>query len=273
MSSFFHLTYNERRGVLGALILMASIIAFKVVNSNIDQSFIVKAQLDVESSIDSLESVAPVVVKFHYPKKHFKEKGKLTLKPKKLNANTARVIDWKEIGFPNNIAERIFKYIKLKDGIKETSDLIPVYGLKKEWLIQIQDSLYFNMPKIDIQIASENDLILIKGIGETYAKRIVRYRKELGGYLSINQLTEVYGIDSLMLNSFSDQVFCSLNKIVLLNVNSVGYNELSKHPYITKKEAMDILLLRSEKGSLAMSDLSNVFPGSKFKKIKKYIKW
>ena len=270
---FFHLTSNERRGLLGAFIIMFVIVVLKFFNNGIDQSYVLRAQLEVNNKRDSLKLKSPVTIKYDYPKDDFREEDKLILNPVMLNPNFTNSNEWEQIGIPKTISERICKYIKLKKGIQKPSELLAVYGFRKEWLKQIEDSLVFITTKIDIQVATEDDLISVKGIGGTYAKRIVKYREILGGYFSINQLGEVYGIDSLLLVSISDQIICSSNNLNFININEVGYNNLYKHPYISKKEAMQVIIVRTQKGEINLVDLQDIFSKIKLEKVEKYLKW
>lgn len=48
--------------------------------------------------------------------------------------------------------------------------------------------------KININKATEEQLMTLPGIGKTTAKRIIEYRKEIGGYASIDELESVKGI-------------------------------------------------------------------------------
>ena len=48
--------------------------------------------------------------------------------------------------------------------------------------------------KININTADKKELMLISGIGEKYAERIIELREKLGGFTSIEQLKEVKGI-------------------------------------------------------------------------------
>jgi competence protein ComEA len=48
--------------------------------------------------------------------------------------------------------------------------------------------------KLDINRATENDLLLVSGIGESTAKKILDLRDKLGRYKNIEQLTEIKGI-------------------------------------------------------------------------------
>jgi competence protein ComEA len=47
---------------------------------------------------------------------------------------------------------------------------------------------------LDINSASQEDLLLLPGIGETYARRIIRHREEHGPFRTVGQLRAVRGI-------------------------------------------------------------------------------
>jgi len=49
---------------------------------------------------------------------------------------------------------------------------------------------------IDLNTASEAQLESLPGIGPTLAERIVAYREETGGFSSVEEILEVYGIGS-----------------------------------------------------------------------------
>ena len=48
--------------------------------------------------------------------------------------------------------------------------------------------------RVNLNTAGEEELRALPGIGEVLAKRIVRYREETGGFRSVDELREVYGI-------------------------------------------------------------------------------
>jgi len=48
--------------------------------------------------------------------------------------------------------------------------------------------------KIDLNSATIEQLQLLPGIGETIAKRILAHRDQIGGFTSISDLLDVYGI-------------------------------------------------------------------------------
>ena len=48
--------------------------------------------------------------------------------------------------------------------------------------------------KINVNIATEEELVMIPGIGEETAKRIIEYRTKYGIFFSLDELTKVKGI-------------------------------------------------------------------------------
>jgi competence ComEA-like helix-hairpin-helix protein len=84
---------------------------------------------------------------------------------------------------------------------------------------------------IDLNTATEEDFMKLKGIGAGYAKRIVNYRNKLGGFYSIEQVKETYG--------FPDSVFqkIKLNLTISpitkkININTATPEDLKLHPYL-----------------------------------------
>ncbi len=272
MSSFFHLTSNERRGVFGALFLMICIVTFKLYNNQLDKAYIISAEIEVEARKDSLIDVMPAIDEARFRKKSVEKVKNIKLLVKKIKPNFSGYKDWVDLGIPEDVSLRIYKYIKLQNGITKASDLLSVYGFKNDWFVQLKDSLDFTIEKVDIQIASELELTSIKGIGEIYAQRIVKYRKLLGGYTSVSQLTEVYGIDNEILEPILGSVTCSSKNTALIDVNTCGYNVLSKHPYISDSDAMAIIQKRSAIGNLSKEDVRTFFSERNWIRIKKYLK-
>ncbi len=58
--------------------------------------------------------------------------------------------------------------------------------------------------KININTASVKELCTLKGIGETIAGRIVKYREEHGKFISVEDLLGVNGIGEKKLDSIKD---------------------------------------------------------------------
>jgi competence protein ComEA len=85
------------------------------------------------------------------------------------------------------------KNFLLDNGIKIT--VISTFGNQQIAVneIELAKRLALGLP-LDINRANESDLLLITGIGEATAKKILELRSKLGRYKDIEQLTEIKGI-------------------------------------------------------------------------------
>lgn len=88
----------------------------------------------------------------------------------------------------------------------------------------------------------------LPGIGEKYSSRIVRYRNWLGGFHSKEQLLEVYGIDSSLLQTISPFIKLEGDSLKRININECSFKDLSSHPYISYKLAKLIVKYREHHG-------------------------
>ena len=97
---------------------------------------------------------------------------------------------------------------------------------------------------IELNSADTTTLMLLHGIGPTYARRIVNYRQRLGGFISLDQLLEVYGFTPDLLNHIAPYISIDTTQIVKLPINTIDLKHLIRHPYIEYFQARDIINLR-----------------------------
>ena len=109
---------------------------------------------------------------------------------------------------------------------------------------------------IELNSADTTTLKKVPGIGSAFANRIVRYRDLLGGYYTVQQLAEVYGIDEERYTAFVPWFTVDESFIRKLSVNSLPQDSLSRHPYISYRQARAIVQLRTQKKLL--SDWDNL---------------
>ena len=132
-----------------------------------------------------------------------------------------------------------------------------------------------NLPKIDINIATTDDLKKINGIGEKLSERIIKYREHLQGFSFKEQINEVYGLQEEVIERIWQQFdIKTLPKIVKIDVNMASKKELTNIPYISYKEAEEIILLRSNSGFINnLDELLQIksFDTDKIQKIKLYL--
>lgn len=127
---------------------------------------------------------------------------------------------------------------------------------------------------VELNSADTTALKTLKGIGSYYAKSIVKYRDQLGGFYELNQLIEVYGIDPEVLEN--NKMFIKVDSTLVqkININTTTAEELKKHPYIKWRIANSIVLYRANHGkyksvqNIQNSDLVN---DELYRKIARYL--
>lgn len=101
---------------------------------------------------------------------------------------------------------------------------------------------------IELNTADSSSLDLVKGIGSAFAIRILKYRDRLGGFNNVNQLREVYGIDSVKFAEIKSQIKVDASLIRTINVNTATFDDIKKQPYLSYKQINAILQYRKQHG-------------------------
>lgn len=87
---------------------------------------------------------------------------------------------------------------------------------------------------IDINKADSIDFEKLPGIGEKLSARIVKYRGRLGGYIAIEQLREIYGMQDSNFIKFKHLMKVENGfKPDQIVINRASYSELRRHPYMS----------------------------------------
>ena len=129
--------------------------------------------------------------------------------------------------------------------------------------------------KIDLNIATAEDLMMLKGIGEVLSGRIVNYRNKIGGFVDDLQLKDIYGLNHELRQEIqSYYTVKSPPEIKILSINQASVIELSGIPYINYELAREIVNYRllHEKIS-SFEELAKIkeFPSEKIERIALYL--
>ena len=113
----------------------------------------------------------------------------------------------------------------------------------------------------------------LPGIGPVFAIRIIKYRKLLGGYYSINQLDEVYGLKPETIQKFVHHVFIDTLKIEKIAINSDDFKKINAHPYISFEQTKAIFKFRGKQKITSLTQLKNagIFSDEEIEKIRPYL--
>jgi len=163
---------------------------------------------------------------------------------------------------------RFFKKEDLKKMYTISSEkyaALEPYIVIKNRPIFIKTSTYKKNPTassrapIELNSADSTQLESLRGIGPAIALRIIRYRNRLGGFYDIAQLREVYGIDSAKFEEVKHQVTLDPGSITTIHINSAGFEDLKRLPYLNYKQINVILQYRRQHGSYtSINDLRQI---------------
>ncbi len=102
---------------------------------------------------------------------------------------------------------------------------------------------------IDLNRCTADDLMLLPGIGAVLSARIIKYRSLLGGFIDAQQLKEVYGLDSSVVDLIGGRLELTYDSVRPLVLDSCSFSELARHPYIGSSTAGLIIKYRSLMGT------------------------
>ena len=113
---------------------------------------------------------------------------------------------------------------------------------------------------VELNSADTSLLMQCRGIGRYYAGKIIKYRDMLGGFYSKEQLLEVRGMDSARYHLFEGQVSADPSAIKKLDLNSVSFKELLKHPYFEYHLVKAVFELKDRRGRIDSLGRLNEIP-------------
>lgn len=200
----------------------------------------------------------------------------------KFDPNTVSIVNLEKMGLSAVLAKRIAGY-RAKGGVfRVKSDLLKIYGMDSSFyrrvshLVDLPDSIGRpqltsqkkqprQLKKIDLNIADTIQLEDLPGIGPKLSRRIVNFRESLGGFVSVDQLREVYGLDSVVVNKIIGLTFVDPKfKPRCLDVNEAKEEELARHPYVRRELARAIINFRFQHGRFERTEdiqkLHNISP-------------
>jgi len=186
------------------------------------------------------------------------------LSPFPFDPNTIPADQLLKMGLDDKIVKTIEKYRNKGGRFLSKEDLKKIYGLSDSVYFMLESYIVIQLDTINErkQIAEDKPLIIelnsadsldlqqLRGVGTSYAKRIIKYRNILGGYARKEQLLEVYGMDSVRYYGIVPAIRINDSLVNKIQVNTATIKDLTKHPYIDFYVAKSIVKYRNEKGKI-----------------------
>lgn len=146
--------------------------------------------------------------------------------------------------FPEH--EVIFEKIPAED-FSGITDPIPV----KQTIARAKVPFVQTAQRLDLNKCDSASLESLPGIGAVLSARIIKYRNLLGGYASVDQLKEVYGLQSETFDLISGRLFADSMDVRKIRINYADFKGLIRMPYFTKEEVNGILKYKELEGSIS----------------------
>ncbi len=157
----------------------------------------------------------------------------------RFNPNTVSVEDLQRLGFSEKQAASIDNYRAKGGRFRRKADFAKSFVVADSVYRRLER--FIDIPRVDLNRADSAALDDLPGIGAWFAKRILEYRKELGGYSFPEQLLDIYHFDQEKYDALSDLVYCSPPAPFALW--SLPADSLARHPYIRSRQAARSIVL------------------------------
>lgn len=216
------------------------------------------------------------------------EKKEVVVEPFHFDPNTATKDELVSLGIPPRTVQTLLNYRSKGGRFLKKEDLAKIYGMREEdverlepWIViakrepskrqehipktalenqgeevakNVQPPPVFEKKRwepepIDINSATAEDWQQLRGIGPGYSKRITRFRDKLGGFHSIEQVSETYGLPDSTFQQILPYLQFSGGVFRKLNVNAATLEELKMHPYLSNFQATVVFNYRKQHGT------------------------
>ena len=216
--------------------------------------------------------------------------------------NTISSSDWKSLGLRDKTIQTILNFLSKGGHFYKPEDLQKIYGLHKDEYERLEpyisietktsslnEQFVASKPNdetqpaktytpryssIDINTADTSAFISLPGIGNKLALRIVTFREKLGGFYSIDQIGETYGLADSTFQKIKQYLKLQNSSVKKININTATVDELKAHPYIKRSIANPIVAYRNEHGDFSqIEDIKKVMAVTDeiYKKVAPYL--
>lgn len=265
---YFYFSPSEKKGILLLVAVLVLVMLLPTIyrtfkpSNNLTISVSQMAELDANSSKTSLVEYSDN-------------------EPFAFNPNTATAQELKQLGFTDKNIATLQNYLSKGGRIKSVEGLKKIYGINEALIdklapyVQFEKTELTNYKKafadstkntkskqfgpLELNSADSIQLVKLYRIGPKLASKIIDYRNKLGGFLNLNQLTEIWGFNEDILYDLQGKIYVDANKAKRINLNTITEEELKMHPYFKFKVARVIVNYRNQHGKFRkFSDLLQI---------------
>ncbi len=181
-----------------------------------------------------------------------------------------------KLGLDEKVATTLLHYVEKGGQFNYKEDLLKIYGMDTSLYMELEPFIRIAPPardggpdqsrfaeepvaiRIELNKADTADLLPLRGIGPVLARRVLKYRNILGGFVEKDQLLEVYGINEELFRQISPAIHLDTTLVQKLDLNHATYADFIRHPYFNPELTKTILAHRKKQGAFySVSEIRN----------------
>ena len=196
--------------------------------------------------------------------------------------NTISIADWQRLGLNERTSKTIANYVSKGGRFYNPEDLRKIWGMPDGFYERVKAYVRITslptksyqqyedkaavFPKeerksvyINVNEADTSALIALPGIGPKLSARIIAFREKLGGFYTVEQIGETYGLPDSTFQKVKGRLQVDAGTIRKININTATKDELKNHPYIRWNLANAIVEYRNQHGVFkTLEELRNI---------------
>ena len=287
VKDYFTFTRKDRIGAMVVItVIAASVFVPKLFSKN-SGALVIKQDSTLLLAIDTLQTRQATRKNFVHERSENNGYRYETSQAKSFTAgelfqfdpNTASLNDWQRLGLNEKTSKTILKYVSKGGKFYKPEDLQKIWGMPEGFYERVKDyinitSVVKNYPPYEskpfvreerkLSVVSVNDadttaFIALPGIGSKLSARIIAFREKLGGFYSVDQVGETWGLPDSTFQKLKPRFQVDGTNVRKINVNTATKDELKLHPYIRWNLANAIVEYRNQHGAFkSLDELKNI---------------
>ena len=235
--------------------------------------------------LDSLLSLRQAAIEVQQQKQAEQSQEVAELHPFPFNPNTITEEEWLQIGLTDRQVRSIMNY-KAKGGrFYSKSDVAKLYSISEEEYAQLEPFIVLpevqrgkstksheqsgvstpltgsgtsttakpekkDIPIVDLNTVDSTALVELPRMGGYMASRIIAFREKLGGFVEVEQLRDVKGLDSTRFAAMQPFLLIGDSETKRIDVNRADFKTLVSHPYLSYEQVKRIFRQRETRGMI-----------------------
>ena len=230
-------------------------------------------------NLDSLLALRQAAIEQQQQQQAEKPQEVAELHPFPFNPNTLTEEEWLQMGLTDRQVRNIMNY-KAKGGkFYSKNDLGKLYTISEEEFAQLEPFIVLPevsrskntksseqsgvstgsttakpekkaIPIVDLNTVDSVTLVELPQIGGYMASRILEFRDKLGGFVDLEQLRDVKGMDEARFTTIRPYIKIGEAETLKIDVNRADFKTLVHHPYLSYEQVKRIFNQREKRGMI-----------------------